>query len=435
MRLVDYTSKSKQKVEIANPAWMHWSALICSMLLIANALTYYVKEHALVVSDITCGVLIAGLTVLGLSGRRIWIRWPMAFIASWLFFAPLILRAKSPVAYEGATLIAILLIVLYWIIPSAREKSSTAAEVPPKWSYNPSAWSQRIPLIGLALLGFFISRYLAAYQLGYSDTTWDPVFKDGTEKVLSSDISKAFVISDAGLGAVSYIVDAVAGAIGGKNRWQTMPWMVLLFSILVIPPGIVSIVLVMLQPLGVGTWCSLCLLASIAMLFMVPLAFDETLATVQYLARAKAAGHSVWKTILRGTDVYADVQEHPIPEASYRAPSNIPPINLALTTLSACWLMAAPHFTSTTGSAAAHSIFFGAIAATIAVMAYAEVLRPVRFLNILVGLWVVASCFILTGYSQLGYFSALLSGLLLILLSVPKGRIDASYESWNRFIR
>ncbi|MEJ7793846.1 MAG: hypothetical protein WKF65_17945 [Gaiellaceae bacterium] len=42
-------------------------------------------------------------------------------------------------------------------------------------------------------------------------------------------------------------VAALSGFMGGTNRWRTMPWMVLMFFILVVPLGIVSIVLVILQ--------------------------------------------------------------------------------------------------------------------------------------------------------------------------------------------
>jgi hypothetical protein len=31
------------------------------------------------------------------------------------------------------------------------------------------------------------------------------------------------------------MLEAVSGLMGGKNRWWTMPWMVLMFGVLVIP--------------------------------------------------------------------------------------------------------------------------------------------------------------------------------------------------------
>ncbi len=34
------------------------------------------------------------------------------------------------------------------------------ATTPRNWSYNPSGWSQRLPIVGLALVGFGIASYL-----------------------------------------------------------------------------------------------------------------------------------------------------------------------------------------------------------------------------------------------------------------------------------
>jgi len=55
----------------------------------------------------------------------------------------------------------------------------------------------------LAMIGFFLSRYMAAFQLGHISYPWDPFFGESTRRVLTSDISKAFPVSDAGLGALS----------------------------------------------------------------------------------------------------------------------------------------------------------------------------------------------------------------------------------------
>src|SRR5665811_886497 len=89
-------------------------------------------------------------------------------------------------------------------------------DVPAGWSYNPSTWSQRAPIIALALVGFFLSRQMAAYQLGYTLSVWEPFFDPGTRAVLGSDLSRSFPISDAGLGAVAYMVEALMGFMGGK---------------------------------------------------------------------------------------------------------------------------------------------------------------------------------------------------------------------------
>ena len=47
------------------------------------------------------------------------------------------------------------------------------------WSYSPSSFTQRIPIVALAFVGLFVSRYLAAYQIGHIDGLWDPFFGPG----------------------------------------------------------------------------------------------------------------------------------------------------------------------------------------------------------------------------------------------------------------
>src|SRR5688572_820032 len=106
-------------------------------------------------------------------------------------------------------------------------------DAPPGWSYNPSSWGQRLPLVGLAAVGFLIATYLALFQFGVVGRVWDPVFGAGSETVLTSwvakDTQKYLGVSDAALGAFGYLADAVTGVIGATRRWRTMPWLVVLF--------------------------------------------------------------------------------------------------------------------------------------------------------------------------------------------------------------
>src|SRR5688572_21641024 len=91
---------------------------------------------------------------------------------------------------------------------------------PPGWSYNPSTWLQRMPIIVLAVLGFAIAGYLALFQLRVIPDVWEPFFGGGSEAILTSWVSKLLhPMPDAGLGALSYLLDAVAGIIGGTKRW------------------------------------------------------------------------------------------------------------------------------------------------------------------------------------------------------------------------
>jgi uncharacterized membrane protein len=172
---------------------------------------------------------------------------------------------------------------------------AVAPDVPPGWNYNPSSWSQRLPIVGLALLGFCIAGYLSLYQWRIVSQVWEPFFGDGSRLILTSGVSRVLPIPDAALGAASYLLDAVTGAIGGRRRWRTMPWIVVLFGLAVGPLGAVSIMLVILQPVLYDAWCTLCLASAAISLLMIGPALDEFLASLQGLRRAHDRGDSLWR--------------------------------------------------------------------------------------------------------------------------------------------
>ena len=167
--------------------------------------------------------------------------------------------------------------------------------IPSGWDYNPASWQQRIPIIVLALVGFFIAFYLALYQWKILDTVWEPFFGDGSITILNSSISHILPIPDAALGAFGYLLDAVAGIVGGTRRWRSMPWIVILFGLAVGPLGLVSLLLVVFQPVLFDSWCTLCLLSAVISVVMIGPAMDEVLASLQYLKRVKKSGISLWK--------------------------------------------------------------------------------------------------------------------------------------------
>lgn len=160
---------------------------------------------------------------------------------------------------------------------------------PPPYPYNPSRWSQRIPIVILASIGAVTSVYLALYQWRLVDTIWDPLFGDGSTTVLDSEPSQRmhhwFGIPDAALGAIAYLGDAIFGLAGSTRRWQYRPWMVILFGLDVIPLGVVSIILVVVQGTVVGAWCTPCLVTALISLILIVLAYDEVWVTIKYLVR------------------------------------------------------------------------------------------------------------------------------------------------------
>jgi hypothetical protein len=173
----------------------------------------------------------------------------------------------------------------------------------PPWDYNPSAWSQRIPICLLATVAALIAAYLACYQWRFVDDVWDPIFADQTRNVLDSDVSEQMRhwirIPDAALGAVAYLSEAILGLAGSTRRWQYRPWMVVLFGIDVIPLGIVSAILVVLQGAVVGAWCFLCLVTALISLILVYVAYDEVWASLTFLHRVwrkTRSASAVWNT-------------------------------------------------------------------------------------------------------------------------------------------
>src|SRR5581483_7191847 len=104
--------------------------------------------------------------------------------------------------------------------------------------------------------------------------------------------------TDAALGALGYLADGLGALLGGGRRWRTSPWLVLLFGLVVGPLGAVSVVLVILQPVAFGAWCTLCLASAALSVCMIGPAMDEVLAALQLLRREHDLGRSAWRALL-----------------------------------------------------------------------------------------------------------------------------------------
>lgn len=184
-----------------------------------------------------------------------------------------------------------------------KELNLNVRAVPPAWTYNPSAWSQRIPILVIALIGFVTAGYLSLYQFGVINDVWEPFFGNGSLKILNSPVSKLLPVPDAAPGAFSYLLDIIAGIIGGVYRWKTMPWIVIVFGLFVGPFGAISILLVILQPVMFNAWCTFCLVSAACSVIMIGSAMDEMLASLQFISRSKRAGYSAWKAFWGKKDV------------------------------------------------------------------------------------------------------------------------------------
>jgi uncharacterized membrane protein len=185
--------------------------------------------------------------------------------------------------------------------------------VPPNLDYNPSSWSQRIPICVMAAIAFFIAVYMGLYQWRLIGDVWDPVFGGQTRDVLDSETSEAMrrwmLIPDAAFGAIAYLGDAVFGLAGSTRRWQYRPWLVIIFGIDVIPLGVVSVVLVVMQGAVVGAWCFLCLVTAVISIVLILFAYDEVWTTILYLRR-------VWQRTRDWRKLWQTFWGRPVPEAA-----------------------------------------------------------------------------------------------------------------------
>ena len=407
-----------------------------------------IRNLAMTWSDVVSGFLILVFSSLSASPSRrySWAPWANATVGFWLLFAPIIFWTPLPEAYANDTLVGMLVIgfaVLVPMMPGMSVRGMMGGpDIPPGWSYTPSSWLQRLPIAVLALIGFFISRYLTAYQLGHIDDAWDPFFGQGTVEIITSDMSKAWPVADAGIGTVAYALEFLMAVMGDKRRWRTMPWMVLALAILIVPLGGVSIFFIIIQPIAIGTWCTLCLIAALFMALMIPYSLDEFVAMGQFLMASRREGKPFWRTFWMGDAMEGGSEDHApgfsgtTNEMVQQAVRGVTlPASLTITIAVGIWLMFTRLTFDNSGAMANSDHLVGALVVTFAIIAWAEVARSVRFLNVPFGLWLLAAPWFLEGVgSTLAVVNSIACGLLLLVLSVPRGAVKDTYAGWDRYV-
>ena len=422
----------------------------------ADSQTYDSLRAALMTwSDVLSGIALVVLGWRALRADRPVTLWAACFVGIWLLLAPVVFWSPTASGFLNDSLVGLLVIALTILIPGMPNMikfMQMGPPTPPGWSYNPSSWAQRSVLIALGFAGLVVSRYLAAYQLGYIDVVWDPFFgfESGTQPVLDSSMSHMWPVSDAGVGTVLYSIEFLMGFMGGKSRWRTMPWMVTMFGIVVIPLGLSHIILVMSQPVVVHHFSTAALLAALVMLPMITLTVDEVVAMGQHVrgaVRGHDRGGSAWKVFWLGGQAHGSTPDertpsiaeaHDRPGSVFRASlwGATAPLHLAAVAGLGVWLLFAPSaFGVDIRSGAADVAHIGgAFVVVVAVIAMAEVVRALRLLGVAAGLGVAALVF-LTGPGA-GYAAALVvTGLAVAALSVPRGSIHETYGDWHQLTR
>jgi hypothetical protein len=274
---------------------------------------------------------------------------------------------------------------------------------------------------------------------------WEPWFGAGSQTVLNSFLSHLLPIPDAAVGAFAYLLDAVTGAIGGQARWRTMPWMVILFGVAVGPLGLVSIFLVISQPVLLHAWCTLCLFSALISLIMIGPAMDEVLASLQYLRRSREQNQSMWSTFWHG-GVAEDHDALPLDPDNARAEDSVGLTvprgedvqaggtwNHLLVIALGVWLMAAPDVMQYEGTERIVDHIVGPLVVSMAIIAMAQVTRSVRWINVALGLWLMLAP-VLLRYEPLhiGARSALIGGTILLLSLVKGPERSQTGGGWRR---
>ncbi len=412
-----------------------------------------VAEPGLRTAEIGLGAAVIVFASLALSWRLQWARWACAGLGALVMAAPFLFSTANAAAYLSDTLVGALIFGFAVCTKPDVGPSPLAAltgpEIPVGWNYNPSTWTQRLPIIALAVVGLYVSRYLAAYQLGHVDSVYEPFFegsvadpRNGTEEIITSWVSEAWPVSDAAVGGYTYALEILTGLVGSRVRWRTMPWLVVLFGLMIAPLGVVSIFFIIIQPILLGTWSTLALVGAAAMLVQIPYSLDELLASVQFIRRRAKAGSRWLVVAFRG-----DTDDEP-KRAISRAIDELDasavaiarnalgggvslPWNLLLAGSVALALLFTRVLLGADGSLANAHHLLGALVLTVTSIAAAEVARPARYLNVLLGAALVAVPFIYGADVETTAFTVA-AGIAIAALSVRRGAMRGRYGDWSK---
>ncbi|HLH25267.1 MAG TPA: vitamin K epoxide reductase family protein [Chloroflexota bacterium] len=290
-----------------------------------------------------------------------------------------------------------------------------AAEVPPGWRHNPSAWRDRLPLVALAVAGMGVASYLAAYQLGILPGVWDPFFGADSVRVLHSALARYLPIPDAALGAGGYATEALVGLLGGRARWRTQPWLVVLYGLIVVALGATSVGLVITQGVVFHAWCTLCLLSATISIVILGPALREVLAALQYLNRVAVAGAPAWSAFwgrpAAGTAARVAGPRAPRTARGARGWPSLVALALGI------WLMAAPAVLGYGGGlAAANDRVVGPLVAACGWVSLWGVGRPLRWAYGALGIWLLIAPSLLS-YGPVPTVNSIVVGVLLAVLA------------------
>lgn len=191
----------------------------------------------------------------------------------------------------------------------------------------------------------------------------------------------------------------------------------------------------------IGTWCFLCLLAALAMIVMIPYTLDELVAMGQFLVQGHRRGEPFWRTFfMGGASPGSGRDEHPDFDASLGKSTGSAlrgvqiPWTLATCALLGVALMLTRPVFGTEPPMAGSDYLVGALIVAVAISAMAEVGRLLRFINVAMGLWLIASPWILSGASMAASATGIVVGIAVVGLSLPRGQRSSTTAAGDRLV-
>ena len=158
---------------------------------------------------------------------------------------------------------------------------------------------------------------------------------------------------------------------------------------------------------------------------------------IQFVRQKKREGVPAWTTFWLG----GELAEEPQPSVRARTwkPSGMlygmsPARSLIAKVMLGLWLMLLPAALGIEGAFADWLYLFGPLIIVVATIALAEVARPARLLNVLLGTAVAAGVWFFDG-TILSHLVAAISGLAVVALSLPLGPIRDRYGRFDPLVR
>jgi hypothetical protein len=147
----------------------------------------------------------------------------------------------------------------------------------------------------------------------------------------------------------------------------------------------------------------------------------------------------LWFLLLHGDTMSGGSTDH---SDNFEAPAGAVVRNMLFSGISVPWtlllstalgivLMCSRLLFGTSGAAADNDHIVGALVVTLSIIAWGDVARPVRFIHVAFGGWLVVAPSLIDGYSGTAGAASVLFGIALIWWAFPLGSITTRMGGWD----